>query len=319
MGLKPGQSSFPASDDSTWPPQTDVPSPSPSLGLPSDSGGPSTEQLLHDKRKAVTSSQMMGPVLPAHRAGDGPRTGLPGQAVHPSPVSFDRALLEGDLCPRTGQVTDRECRKTLTLAGASKHGYLDPSSFLVKDTLGKRVLSLQEAVQEGILDAASGTVLAATDRGYISFGDALARRIFVSPRSPLPLSEAVEYGVYRPAEGLLLCPWTGRWLPVDEDRLPPWIGPGMPPSLQLAAESFADLQASQLPGGRSQMGLSQAAQDRVRGVSHHCTTVNPLHWGPLQFAYTMLVVGRVPDVHTSLCSITIAGVAGQVYHDCCVC
>ncbi|XP_077547434.1 uncharacterized protein LOC144159671 [Haemaphysalis longicornis] len=276
VGLKPGQSSFQASDDSTWPPQTDVPSPSHSLGLPSDSGvPPRTEQVLHDKREAVTSSQ----VLPAHRAGDGPRTGLPGQVVHPSPLSFDGALLQGDLCPRTGQVTDRECKKTLTLAGASRHGYLDPSSFLVKDTLGKRVLSLQEAVQEGILDAASGTVLAATDRGCISFGDALARRIFVSPRSPLPLSEAVEYGVYRPAEGLLLCPWTGRWLPVDEDRLPPWIGPGMPPSPQLAAESFADLQASQLPGGRSRMGLSQAAQDRVRGVSRHCTTANPLHRG----------------------------------------
>ncbi|KAH6922537.1 hypothetical protein HPB50_015279 [Hyalomma asiaticum] len=189
------------------------------------------------------------------------------QSLHPQPLSFDAVLKEGSLCPRTGQVADAACRDTFTLLGASKHGLLDASSFLVKDTVGKRLLSLRDAIREGILDEESGTVLAATDCGHISFGDALARRIFVTPHSPLSLAEALEYGVYRPAEGLLACPWTGRWLPVPEQQqLPPWIDKSARGDLSLAdskARGIADPQASRPQADGSRAVLFHPTQDRA--------------------------------------------------------
>ncbi|KAL1415473.1 hypothetical protein MTO96_006816 [Rhipicephalus appendiculatus] len=151
--------------------------------------------------------------------------------------------------------------------GASKHGLLDQSSFLVKDTLGKRLLTLRDAIQEGILDAETGTVLAATDCGHISFGDALARHIFVTPGSPLSLAEALEYGVYRPTDGSLVCPWTGTLFPVGEQQqLPFWIDQSAQGNLPLAdskARGLAAPQASRPQAERSRTVLFHPTPDRA--------------------------------------------------------
>lgn len=267
-GFDHGKSSLQLSSGSVLSPETRGSSPLPSLELITAEDRSGTDQMPGAKR------EMQSPTGRPPANGQSTRIKRHSislaQPIHPQPLSFDTVLTEGSLCPRTGQITDEACRNTFTLLGASKHGFLDQSSFLVKDTLGKRLLSLQDAIQEGILDVEMGTVLAATECGHISFGDALARHIFVTPRSPLSLAEALEYGVYRPAEGLLACPWTGRWLPVtEEQQLPPWIDQSAEGSLPLTdskARGLADPRASRPQADRSRAVLFHPSQDRVRGL-----------------------------------------------------
>ncbi|XP_072140530.1 uncharacterized protein [Dermacentor andersoni] len=276
-GFNHGKSSLQLSSDALLSPETCISSSLPSLELISAEARSGTDQMPGTKR------EMQNPTERPPTSGQSTRIKchsiLQAQPLHPQPVSFDTILSEGSLCPKTGQVTDEACSSTFTLLGASKHGFLDQSSFLVKDTLGKRLLSLQDAIQEGILDMETGTVLAATECGHISFGDALARHIFVTPCSPLSLAEALEYGLYRPAEGLLLCPWTGHWLPVTEQQqLPSWIDQSAEGSLPLTdskARGLADPQASRPQADRSRTVLFHPTQDRVRGLGcgQHCTLV----------------------------------------------
>lgn len=242
---------------------------------------PGGSAILQDNSVSSAWTGLQGPVLPEllHAQPDSKHS-------HPWPLSFDHALTEGTLCPRTGQVIDRDCSSILSLMGALQHGLLDPDSFLVKNTIGKTVLTIEDAVREGILNPETGTVLVATDCERVSFEDALARRIFVTPQTPLSLVEALEYGLYRPSEGRVLCPFTGRWLSAEEYLpLAPWIdlpgtlvrdvGSGRWLTLDEATrEGLLDLRLGQLLDRKTgckmgikearEMGLFCSAEDRVR-------------------------------------------------------
>ncbi|KAL3219685.1 hypothetical protein MRX96_030238 [Rhipicephalus microplus] len=125
-------------------------------------------------------------------------------------------------------------------------------------------------------NAETGSVLAATNCGHISFGDALVRHIFVTPGSPLSLAEALEYGVYRPAEGSLVCPWTGKLLPVGEQQqLPFWIDQSAQGDLPLAdseARGLAAPQASRPQVERSRTVLFHTQCKTRAAAQERCKT-----------------------------------------------
>ncbi|XP_013786395.2 uncharacterized protein LOC106470391 [Limulus polyphemus] len=124
------------------------------------------------------------------------------------PKTFDQAI-DSDLLHLTnGQFKHPDSEKSIPLYGALKQGVLDPNSVVIKDTKRKKLVKILSAFEQEILDPDKSTVLNTGTNQILTIEGALEANLIITPRRPLSLLEALEYGAYDPDSGSFRDPFT---------------------------------------------------------------------------------------------------------------
>ncbi|XP_035790467.1 uncharacterized protein LOC118465907 isoform X2 [Anopheles albimanus] len=141
-----------------------------------------------------------------------------GRFQPPSPSASTTTNMTATICanaehqqePAEVEATSTETNPTITLRDAIVQGMIDPESVLLKDGAKRKLLHLPEAFRKGLIEPERSNVIDTATSKRVPLQLAVESGLLATPKRSFALYEALDYQLYRVAEGDFCDPFRNR-------------------------------------------------------------------------------------------------------------